>query len=218
MVTIAKFLTKYIEPALKPLGFEKTGKTFRLIAENGDQVIVEEQTSDIAKAGDMAFYITVAVVPRTYHEVTNYVFEKKLGVVGSLQPSSASGLVVGRVRPPAEVAYPSLGESVDERWYFKDDGSAELCGESLVAKLLNEALPVVTPLLDRKKLAEYIALPYDQQPYKAIPSLRAVIALLIDLGPTNELQQAIDAVKETTDSESGIWAEERLKQLGSPAI
>jgi hypothetical protein len=70
MVTIVKFLNKYIAPALKPLGFQKTGKTFRLIAANGDQVIIEEQTSDIAKAGDMAFFINVAVVPQTYFEIT----------------------------------------------------------------------------------------------------------------------------------------------------
>ena len=73
------------------------------------------------------------------------------------------------------------------------------------------------PLLDRKKLVEYTALPIDQQPYKSIPSPRAVIALQVDLGVTNELQQAIDVVKETNDRYSGIWAEERLAQPGSPA-
>ncbi len=84
-------------------------------------------------------------------------------------------------------------------------------------KLLNEALPVLLPLLDRGKLVEYMALPIDQQPYKSIPSLRAVIALQVDLGLTNALQQAIDAVKEMNDRYSGIWAEERLAQPGSPA-
>jgi hypothetical protein len=83
---------------------------------------------------------------------------------------------------------------------------------------LNEALPVRTPLLDRKKLAEYMALPRDQRSFRALTSLRAAIALLIDLGPTTELQQAIDAVKETDDRDSGIWAQERLTQLGSSAI
>jgi hypothetical protein len=215
MVTIAKFLTRYIAPALKSVDFEKTGKTFRLSAANGDQVIVEAQPSEIAKVGIMAFYINVAVVPRTYHEVSRFVFEHDLGVVLPAQPTSASGLVVGRVKPSADVAYPSKFASVDDRWYFNDDASAKLCGARLVAKLLNEALPLLTPLLDRKELAKYLALPRDQRPYLALPSLRAVIALLVDLGPTAELQQAIDAVKETDDRYSGIWAEERLAELRS---
>lgn len=49
---------------LAPLGFKKTGNTYRLVAENGDQSLIEFQRT-AGRPPDVAFFVNVAVAPTT---------------------------------------------------------------------------------------------------------------------------------------------------------
>ena len=64
MISMAQFLVRYVTPVPKPLGFTKTGATYRLIADNGDQALIEFQRS----SPNIAFFVNVAASPKTQAE------------------------------------------------------------------------------------------------------------------------------------------------------
>lgn len=212
MITLDAFLSTYITPELQPLGFKKTRRTYRLVADNGDQVLVEAQKSDSPPDGGVSFYINIAVVPKPYFEVAAFIFERRFGRKYQEVPSTEGGLVSDRLASDPAVAYPSSGRFTDKRWYFRDEESAKLCAEHLVGKLTTYAIPVLTQLLDRKRLRAYVAEADRGVPFRALTGARVDIALLIDEGFSPELDAALERVRSGRDSAAAEWAEARLKQ------
>jgi hypothetical protein len=182
-----------------------------LVAENGDQLLIEAQKSDSLPDGTVSFYINVAVVPKPYFEVAAFIFEHHFGKKYQDAPSTEGGIVSDRIVADAAVAYPSGGRFTDQRWFFRDEDSAKVCAEHLVRKLTSYAIPVLTQLLDRGRLRAYVAEADAGVPFSAITGARVDIALLIDEGASPELDAAIQKVRLGRDSAAAEWAAARLR-------
>src|ERR1700712_5362558 len=98
MFTLSQFLSRHVTAVLKPLGFKKTGATYRLIAENGDQALINFQRSS---GTNVAFYVNVAVAPKTASEFLDYRMKR----TPRANPTTAGAALEDRVRPPADVEY-----------------------------------------------------------------------------------------------------------------
>ncbi len=71
MTRLAEMLGKHITPALAPLGFTKTGNTYRFRGGNGDQAIINFQTFS-ALPPAIVFFVNTSVVPRTPGRVVRF--------------------------------------------------------------------------------------------------------------------------------------------------
>src|SRR6476619_164318 len=98
MTTLAELLKTYVTPTLAPLSYKNSGNTYRLIAENGDQALINFQVSSGSVDDDVIFFINVAIVPKTQIDLNN-------SITGQSQPTPAEGILADRVAPPAAVEY-----------------------------------------------------------------------------------------------------------------
>ena len=210
MISMAQFLVRYVTPLLKPLGFTKTGSTYRLIADNGDQALIEFQRSS---GTDIAFFVNVAVSPKTQAEFLDYLMKRQ-----PRAPSVAGAALSDRVRPPAEVEYDNGSIVPDQRWEFTDDATAQRCGELLAEILTRDVVPVIAPLLDRKNFLAYLARPKEDRPFKSARSSYVTVPLLIDEGPNPEMEAILAKAAAAGDMRVVDWAEQYLRdRRGSSA-
>ncbi len=211
MISMAQFLVRYVTPVLKPLGFIKTGSTYRLIADNGDQALIEFQRSS---GTDIAFFVNVAVSPKTQAEFLDYLMKRQ-----PRAPSVAGAALSDRVRPPAEVEYDNGAIIPDQRWEFTDGATAQRCGELLAEVLTRDVVPVIAPLLNRKEFLAYLDRPKEERPLKAERSSYTTVPLLIDEGPSPEMDAILAKAAAAGDMRVVDWAEQYLRQhQGSSAI
>ena len=210
MTTLAEVLRAKVTPTLAPLGYRKTGNTYRLIAENGDQALMNFQVSSGSVEEDVIFFVNVAVVPKTQIDLNN-------SITGQSQPTPADGILSDRVAPPADVKYDNNSRFTDERWQFSSPEAAERVGKHLV-EILPGVHSVLAPLLDRRTFLAYLQ-QGDQQPFKAENSVRNTVMLLLDEGHSPELDEALAQSKAP---KWVAWVENYLQKVehgtGSPAI
>lgn len=215
MITLSQFLDRYVTPVLKPLGFKKTGATYRLIADNDDQALINFQQSS---GTNVAFFVNVAVAPKTQSEFLDYRMKR----VQRANPTTAGAALEDRVSPPAAVEYDNGSPFPDRRWHFTDDSQAEECGKLLAEVLVKDVVPTIAPLLDRKAFLAYTELPDEDRPFKSSQGSYIRVPLLIDEGPSAEMDAILAKAAAAGDMRLVNWAEDYLRRKslsqGSGAI
>jgi hypothetical protein len=152
MTRLAEMLGKHITPALAPLGFTKTGNTYRFRGGNGDQAIINFQTFS-ALPPAIVFFVNTSVVPRTQVELFDFIFDRKR----RSQPPESDGTYRKRIVPPREFSRHPHWKQPDELWTFREDidGDVDRVG-SQVATAVVDVAPTLIELLDRKKLLAFM--------------------------------------------------------------
>jgi len=217
MISLAQVLNGYITPVLAPLGFKKTGSTYRLIADNGDQSLVEFQRT-AGRPPEVAFYINIAVAPTTMVDLWDYAYERE----HPAQPGSEDGLYRDRLMPPQDMKKNPNRQS-ETRWRFYDRDSANKLGTHVAELLAKDVAPKLIRLLDREQFLEYVAESKDNMPWPSQATPRSTVLLIIDNGPSPGLSAALEKAAEVGDSKVIEWAERHLgrknvRPTGSTAI
>jgi len=207
-MTVLSQVFKEVTPALAALGYKKTGNTYRLTADNNDQALINFQLSD-ASGEDVIFYVNVAIVPQTQSEVLNFILQRSKAL-----PSYEEGIFTDRVWPPEDFQYDNHSRFRDQRWQISE-GNANRCGTTLAETLTRDVCPLLLRLLNRRELLGYLNVPKDEKPFRADPSTRSTVVLLIDEGGP-DLEAALSEYKQAEGRNRFVeWAEQRL-QLASP--
>jgi hypothetical protein len=206
-MTLDQMLRAYVSAALAPFGFSKTGRTYRQVNKHDDQALINFQVSQASGPGYNVFFVNIAIVPRTQHEV----LARHYGWSASVRPSIVEGIVHDRVWPHPDVEHDNRSEFRDQRWEFTDDASAEKCGGLLAEVLATDIAPALSTLVDRRALLEYLEQPGSTTRWRADRLPRNSVVLLIDGGPSAELTAAIAQAAAVGDTNTVEWAEERLR-------
>jgi Domain of unknown function (DUF4304) len=129
-------LAEHVAPVLRPLGFRKTGRTYRLAAPNGTQGLINFQSfsTSFTRA---SFFVNVDVVVEAHRGWMAFALNVDL----TKQPAIGQGFWRDGIWPPEDVE-DRFGEYRSHLWYFDDDEGAARCGRHLT-RIFNEetALP-----------------------------------------------------------------------------
>ncbi|MER6423825.1 hypothetical protein [Streptomyces sp. NPDC001137] len=200
-------IRRYVVPLAKEAGCSRSGRTFRLIANSGDQAMFD--FSPHAVDPDMVvFEANWHIAPLPYWE---WITRQH---VGAKLTNSSGAMVTGRVLPPDEAAHhPRDGfPFFRERWAFPYEGSDEVCGLALQRTLREETLPRMRHLLDRSNLLEVVR-STDVSPMKRMDPLRGEIVLRVDGDPVEEVGALIDQEEKTGCFPPFVqWARRRLAE------
>jgi hypothetical protein len=210
MIGLTQVLNGYITPALSPLGFKKTGNTYRLVAENGDQALVNFQRS-AGRPPEVVFYINVAVAPSTFVQFNDYQFGRQ----HPEQPGPEDGLYRDRLMPDQDMKSDPLLQT-DERWHFTDRDSANRVGAHL-AELLGKIVgPKLVTLVDRDRFLDYVLESKENMPWPSEGPPRSHVVLLIDKAPSPQFSAALKQSEEIGDDKLIEWVEQYLASNNSP--
>jgi hypothetical protein len=78
--------------------------------------------------------------------------------------------------------------------------------------LERDVVPVIAPLLDRKKFLAYIDLPEEERPFKTARSSYYLVPLMIDEGRSPELDAMLEKARRAGDMRIVDWAEDYLRR------
>jgi hypothetical protein len=227
---IGMVLKGYVTPLLAANGFTKIGATYRLAGRNGDQVLIEARRESGSSAEEGRFFVNLAAVPHPRWEFMRFCYPKqRLG-----QPGVVDGVLGLRLRTDVnEVGYwydprpeswsrawrPGSGPrprwSSDE-WLVRGAEGVAICGPVLAAALRDEALPLLLSLLDRQVFLARIRDQASSFPQGTRVAAWTELFLLIDDGPSDELEAQIARVEaweaEHPDRPHSLvtWARQRL--------
>ena len=136
-------LRTVVGPALRREGFAGSGSTWRKRSERGDLAIINVQKSEYGSANDVASYVNLAILPEPIWR-----FKVETGRANEVpQPGAHLGFWRMRLDPPVEFDY-------IRSWKFGDGGDASSFGAVLAEKLVDDAVPLLTELLDREVLLD----------------------------------------------------------------
>ncbi|MEU6772204.1 DUF4304 domain-containing protein [Streptomyces sp. NPDC046759] len=123
---------EHVAPVMRGAGFKRSGRTFRLIADSGDQAVLGFARQYV-DPGAAVFEVGYRIVPAPYWEWINRQHWSS-GQVGS--PSAfALAAVAGDVVPPPRAAHLPAGEGrLRARWAVRED-NRQVCGEALADAL-----------------------------------------------------------------------------------
>lgn len=199
-------IRRYVVPVAKAAGCSKSGRTFRLVADNGDQAIFGFATHSVDPEM-VVFEVNWHIVPLPYWE---WITRQH---AGAKKPDSSGALVTGRIIPPPEAAHRADEDlPFRARWAFPYEGSDEICGLALERALREEALPRMRHLLDRSNLLEVVR-GTDVSLMTRMDPLRGEIVLRVDSDPAEEVGALIDQEEEVGGFPPFVqWARQRLAQ------
>ena len=202
-----KMLRAHVAPALRSAGYTGRGRTFRLIAESGDQAIVRLHRSG-GQGDQVEFSVDLGVVTVPYWDWLGEVFPR----APDRAPSDTDGLWRGRLHAPA-------GMRADARpwtrnlWLLDGPDAVDTCGQKLAELLLSEAVPLLATLLDR---AAFLALSRDPAGPLGSDVGPATLMLLVDAGRSPALEaeisryEALDRAAYPYARRLAAWARNRL--------
>lgn len=218
-------LRDYVTPLLAANGFTKTGATYRLVGGNGDQVLIGFQRSSSSTPEWLRFYVNLAAVPLPFWE---YIRSQRTlrqpgyddGVLRCrlhtdvdeagfwLDPRSA------KVRPWEPGSGPRMPWSSGD-WLVRGVEGVAVCGRVLAAALRDEAVPLLSSLLDRRAFLARLRNQESSFPSGTSVATFAALFLLIDDGTSDELEAQIARVEawevEHPNSHSLVaWARQRM--------
>jgi hypothetical protein len=125
------------------------------------------------------------------------------------QPSIWDGFWSNRVYPPSNVEWP-LGEFKSDIWCIEDAESATRCGKHLARILTEETVPFLTRMLDRREQLALLHDPTEDEHLRLGSNSFGDVLLLVDDGPSPELEAALTDAERQGDQELVSWARERL--------
>lgn len=198
---------QHVAPVMKAAGFTKKGRTFRLSAESGDHLFLQFDTHAV-DPGRHVFDVTFSVVPLPYWE-----FVKRQHVT-PLAPDASGALATCPVIPPAEVAHePDEEMPFRSRWAFMEPRTRDLCGRELARVLVEENLPRMTRLLDRKTLLEETRTNPNGELVTMWGAAQSEIVLRIDDDPVAEVAALVDKAEADGVFPGFVaWARQRLQR------
>ncbi|MEV6057171.1 hypothetical protein [Streptomyces sp. NPDC052107] len=201
-------IRRYVAPLAKAAGCIRSGRTFRLIADSGDQAMFDFHTHAVDP--DMVvFEVNWHIAPLPYWE-----WITRQRVPTPKLTNSSGAMATCRVMPPQEAAHhPRDGfPFFRERWVFPYEGSDKICGQALERTLREETLPRMRHLLDRSNLLEVVR-SRDVSLVMRMNPLAREIVLRVDSGPVEEIS-ALIAQEEATGRFPPFaqWARRRLAE------
>ncbi|MFJ6761167.1 DUF4304 domain-containing protein [Streptomyces sp. NPDC091273] len=197
---------QHVAPMLKAAGFKRSGRTFRLVAGNGDQAVLGF-ARHYTDPGAAVFDVSYGIVPAPYWEWIN-----RHAADGDSRAPVAFGPAVlsGEVIPPPHAAHaPDAGMPFRARWALRADNGL-VCGEALATALHDDTVPQIVHLLDRSNLLRECrrpALPV----VRRVPLTRVEIFLRLDEAPVEEIESLLADVQLTGPGDQFItWTRRRL--------
>lgn len=196
-------LREHVNPAMKQMGFRKTGRYYRLGRKGQNQSAIWLQTSIGSwMTGASIFYVSCALMPRCMYDFQ--LFQDPDFEVPD-DPTDINRFEEVRLQSPEDIrlrTWSALGATNNpppsDEWSFTDAESAGRCGEALVA-----AIRPIQPLLDRlrdpRELIAFYELPRaEQAPFRVGRPLHRYYkaSLLADLLPAGELVAQIDQLRQ----------------------
>ena len=207
MGALDQLLRDHVSPVLEAAGFVRRGRTYRLIADNGDQAIIAIERTAGSRGDVVEFYVHAAVVPVPYWAWIQHVFP----TVGDRAPDYSDGLWRHRVEAPP-TCRADAGPWTTDLWLLAGPSAVASCGEQLATILRTETAPLTTSLLNR---ATFLALTRDPTKPLGVSIGPADLMLLVDEGPSPELDKAIahyrslDPTDYPAAADLAAWAEAR---------
>jgi hypothetical protein len=204
-----EMLKNHLTPMLAASGFAKRGRTYSLAAPNGDLAIVDFQSWRL-HVGAVGFFVNLAIVPTVMVE---WLRRNESGPPEKI--NDAQGFWRDRLLVSEE--YEPAGEFGREQlWEFKEIDSGDACGAILARVLERGVLSTLTWLVDRSNLLAAVRDPLtDPTLIKVRPRERALIVLLVDEGPSDELETLLRQVEQKDpDDIVATWARQRLAEKG----
>ncbi|MFF8267578.1 DUF4304 domain-containing protein [Streptomyces sp. NPDC016562] len=197
---------QYVAPVMKAAGYKKSGRTFRLIAGNGDQAVLGFARHYVDPEAAV-FEVGYRIVPAPYREWIH-----RHSAIGDTRAPVAFGpaVLAGSVTPPTQAAHaPDSPMPFRERWALREDNGLT-CGEALATVLHDEAVPQIAHLLDRRNLLQecrHPALPV----VRLVPLTRVEILLRVDDAPHEEIESLLADVQLASPHDEFItWTRRRL--------
>jgi hypothetical protein len=213
-VRLAAMLEANVDEPMTAAGFTRTGNRYQLTSDLGDYALVEFTPLIATPDASVRFRIHSAVLPRPELEWRRARAAAQPDMPwGAVDPEARTGwLQTWHQPPPTRAVTSGPSPNLDATlWTFRPDTSAA-CGADVVEVLADDVLPRLQRLLDRTELL-MIALDPDAKAY--IGYSRATIILLVDNGPSEQLEAALQ-IEETgqgpVQPELAAWARARLAE------
>ena len=206
MKDLDSMLTEFVTPVLRGAGFRKAHRTYRLAAPNGSQALVNVENYPLSMS-QTTFLVNVEVTVEAYrawihHRITPSVRYRS-------QPSIGDGFWRDRLWPPPDVEY-RVDEFRSQLWGFDGAEGAARCGRRLARMLAEETVPFLTRLLDRPAQGARRHDPAEDEHVQLGANSFGEILLLVDDGPSGELDTAMADAEQHGDHDLVSWARERL--------
>jgi hypothetical protein len=206
-------IREHVVPAMKAAGFAKKGRTFRLAAPNGDHAIVEVD-ADAVDPEKHVFDVFFAMVLLSSWEWAYRDHPKAFTI------NSSGALARCPVVPPAAAARQPDAEDeyFRNQWAFVEPDTRDLCGRELAHVLIEETIPRMVRLLDRRTLLEETRTNLNDGLHRLSNARMSEILLRIDVDPVAEVAALIDKAGAEDDWPPFItWARERLARRAAGA-
>jgi hypothetical protein len=198
---------EYAAPVLAAAGFRRSGRVFRLDGERGDAAVLE--IAPFVLSSGSRFSATGGVIVTPYADF----IDRALGDIPRRRPGPSSALVELPVLPPREW-WQGVGQEPreDPQWGFTDDADVPACGRAFAAVLAEDVIPVLVRLLDRTRLLAEMRERTTPDLRRKLAPRRDVLLLLVDEGPSPELDRLLRELGE--GDMVADWARARLAAGG----
>jgi hypothetical protein len=198
-------IRQYVGPVAKASGFSKSGRIFRLVADNGDQALLGFSTHAVDPSM-VVFDVNFFMVPVPY-----WGWITRQHPTETRAPDSSGALVTCRVMPPPQAAHrPDEKGSFRSRWAFDAEGSGEVCGRALGQTLRDETFPRMRHWLDRANLLDAVR-SSDVPMMRRMDPLMREIVLRIDDAPGKDVNELLAAAEAANVLNAFVvWARQRL--------
>lgn len=213
-VRLAAMLDAEVDEQMTAAGFTRTGNQYQRISDLGDYALVEFTPLIATPDASVRFRIQSAVLPGPELEWRRARAAAQPDTAwGDIEPEARTGWLRTLHPPPPTRAVTSgpLPNLDTALWTFTPDTTAA-CGADIVKVLADDVLPRLQRLLDRTEL---LAIALDPEAKAYIGYAHATIILLVDDGPSEQLEAALQieaAGQGPVDPELAAWARARLAE------
>lgn len=194
---------RYVTPVMKPAGFRKKGRSYRLTGDNGDLIIVEFDV----RSEPGVFAVDFVMVPLSRWDWLN---RNDLGLSA---PGAGAGVVRCDIVPPQHVAHRfRAGPPFSYRWVVDQADEGTRCGTAL-ADALKDRLPLMRQLLDRETVLREASDP-DSDIRRLISKELLTLFLRIDAVDATGLEDLLARLEPDQPNRESIvdWARTRVAE------
>lgn len=180
-----------VGPALRPIGFTRSGTTWTLKTPNNDVAVVNAQSSRSSTADEVHFVLNLAVAPEPWRAWRNTFLRRQ----APRTPKEHDGLWRDRLHPGPGV--PRHEHGTESWWVIRDERDARGCADDVVGQLIQHAVPQLRQLLDRDALLATVRA--GNFGFLHGDATVAVAVLLSDYGPSPELDDLLTRIATDPD-------------------
>jgi hypothetical protein len=194
-------LRDLLGPAARSHGYKGSSPTWRKASASGDWAVVNLQSSTFSRADDVRCVVNVAFAPEPW-------LRWQAADAGGGMPKSVPeslGLYRQRLHPAGSLHPAGTRSAYDAWWAVSDEGSAHLAVADMNAQLDAAGWPVLESMFSRDAMLARLHdgdLGFFQRSHFEHYFVRAEALLLMDAGPSAELEACLDTLR---DDEFGAW-------------